>query len=168
MGNQRNVFWLGFAAWVIVAALAIPDAAQATPPTTLTLAHVYPAKDVRGETASYWAKLVEKKTGGKLKASAPGRRTDRGKRAFRVHGERGNRFLPHQQLLFHRGSCRNRIIRPSSAPSVGNSGGLLERLEKESRSLDPDHREKRVPAAPGRSHRFFRRFGQQIPLPPSL
>jgi TRAP-type transport system periplasmic protein len=83
MGNQRNVFWLGFAAWVIVAALAIPDVAQAAPPTTFTLAHVYPAKDVRGETASYWAKLVEKKTGGKLKVRVhPGGELIGGKELF--------------------------------------------------------------------------------------
>jgi TRAP-type C4-dicarboxylate transport system substrate-binding protein len=41
--------------------------AQGSPKFNLTLAHTYSANDVRGETATYWANLVEKKTEGKVK-----------------------------------------------------------------------------------------------------
>jgi TRAP-type C4-dicarboxylate transport system substrate-binding protein len=58
-------------------------AAQAQAATTLTLAHVYPAKDVRGQTAAYWAKLVQTKTGGQVKVRVhPGGELIGGKELF--------------------------------------------------------------------------------------
>jgi len=83
MKNRIRKGWLLGVVAVLVAYFTIPEPAQAAPPSTLTLAHVYPAKDVRGETAALWAKLVRSKTGDKVKVRVhPGGELIGGKELF--------------------------------------------------------------------------------------
>jgi TRAP-type C4-dicarboxylate transport system substrate-binding protein len=67
MERVGKKFTMTFSLLLIISFLCGSGWAKDKPMFTLTLAHTYSSNDTRGETATYWANLVEKKTEGRVK-----------------------------------------------------------------------------------------------------